>query len=90
MNSMISLFAIIFSLVSLIISLAAIVIVLAQKWSTHKIEWKPLELNEETASSEEVIAEKEDEDILFKALELQKKKRKQEDPLDAVAETSNF
>lgn len=94
MNSMISLFAIVFSLVSLLISLAAIIIVLAQKWSTHKIEWKPLEIHDPFKQSEEEMKSVDDEDskILEEALNLQRKGKKQKevDPLADILETNNF
>jgi hypothetical protein len=86
MSGLVNLFAISFSLLALIVALAALVIVLAMKLSTHKIEWKPLEME---PMKEEGPKEEEDDDILEKALKLQKKK-KNEDPLDAIAETSNF
>lgn len=91
---MISLFAIVFSLVSLLISLAAIIIVLAQKWSTHKIEWKPLEIHDPFKQSEEEMKSVDDEDskILEEALNLQRKGKKQKevDPLADILETNNF
>lgn len=91
---MISLFAIVFSLVSLLISLAAIIIVLAQKWSTHKIEWKPLEIHDPFKQSEEEMKSVDDEDskILEEALNLQRKgkKQKEADPLADILETNNF
>lgn len=94
MNSMISLFAIVFSLVSLLISLAAIVIVLAQKWSTHKIEWKPLQMHDPFKESEEEMKSVDDQDskILEEALNLQRKgkKQKDQDPLADILETNNF
>lgn len=94
MNSMISLFSITFSLVSLLVSIAAIVIVLAQKWSTHKIEWKPLQINDPFKESEEEMKYVDDEDskILEEALNLQRKgkKQKDQDPLADILETNNF
>lgn len=92
MNSMISMFAIMFSLVSLLVSIAAIVIVLAMKWSTHKIEWKPLQIHDPLSEPEEEISEiaENDDKLLEKALNLQKKKKKESDPLDSILETNNF
>lgn len=92
MSSMISMFAIVFSLVSLLVSIAAIVIVLAMKWSTHKIEWKPLQIHDPLSEPEEEISEIADNDdkLLEKALNLQKKKKKESDPLDSILETNNF
>jgi hypothetical protein len=94
MNSMISLFAIVFSLVSLLVSIAAIVIVLAQKWSTHRIEWKPLETFDPFKESEDEkkILDGDDEKVLSEALSLQRKgkKRQEVDPLNEILETNNF
>lgn len=94
MNSTISLFAITFSFVSLLISLAAIIIVLAQKWSSHKIEWKPLQIHDPFKESLEEMKSADDEDgkILEEALNLQRKgkKQKDQDPLADILETNNF
>jgi len=94
MTSTISLFAISFSFLSLLISLVAIIIVLAQKWSTHKIEWKPLQIHDPLEESEKEIKVSEDEDskILEEALNLQRKgkKQKDQDPLAEILETNNF
>ena len=91
---MISLFAIVFSLVSLLVSIAAIVFVLAQRFSTHKIEWKPLETFDpfQESEDEKKILEEDDEKVLEEALSLQRKgKKKQEvDPLSEILETNNF
>jgi biopolymer transport protein ExbB/TolQ len=84
----------ILSVISLVTSLAAIVLVLAQRWSTHKIEWKPLQLNDSVASSDEEFKDVDDEDgkILKEALNLQRngKKQKDQDPLAEIFETNNF
>jgi len=91
---MISMFAIAFSLVSLLVSIAAIVIVLAQKWSTHKIEWKPLETFDPFKESEEEkkILDGDDDKVLEEALALQRKGKKKQDvdPLSEILETNNF
>ena len=88
MNVALNIVTIIMSILSLCISLVAIVLVLAQKWSTHKIEWKPLSI--ETPKEEEVEAPiTSDEELLEKALFLNKKKKKEIDPL-SENETSNF
>lgn len=87
MNVAINLTAIIIATVALVISLVSIILVLAQKWSTHRIEWKPLQLEE---AKEEVFEEDSDEELLEKALELnKKKKKKEEDPLSEIS-SSNF
>jgi biopolymer transport protein ExbB/TolQ len=94
MNSLISLFAIVFSLVALLVSIAAIVIVLAQKWSTHRIEWKPLETYDpfQESEDEKKNADEDDEKVLEEALNLQRKGKKQKevDPLSEILETNNF
>lgn len=73
----------------------AVVLILAQKWSTHKIEWKPLTVADPFKESVEEIEELEDEGskILEEALKLQrggKKKKEDEDPLDSILESNNF
>jgi hypothetical protein len=94
MSSTISLFAIAFSFLSLLVSLVAIVIVLAQKWSTHKIEWKPLQIHDPLAQSDQEVKTVDDEDskILEEVLNLQRKgkKQKDQDPLADILETNNF
>jgi hypothetical protein len=68
--------------------------VLAQKWSTHKIEWKPLQFQDPLAVAEEQSKDvgNEDEKILKEALSLQRtgKKQKDQDPLAEIFETNNF
>ena len=84
----------ILSTIALVTSLVAIVLVLAQRWSTHKIEWKPLQLNDSLASADEEFKDVDDEDgkILKEALNLQRngKKQKDQDPLAEIFETNNF
>lgn len=85
--------AIIISAIALVAAIAAVILVLAQRWSTHKIEWRPL-----VTESIEIEVEKEleevDEDeaeVLKEALKLQRKsKHKAIDPLDSILETNNF
>jgi phage-related minor tail protein len=43
----------ILSVIALVTSLVAIVLVLAQRWSTHRIEWKPLQFQDPLAVAEE-------------------------------------
>jgi hypothetical protein len=81
------------SAVAFVTSIVAIVLVLAQKWSTHKIEWRPLvsEKLEDVAEKELEDAEEADSRILSNALHLQRKgKIKIVDPLDSILETNNF
>ena len=84
----------ILSTIALVTSIVAIVLVLAQRWSTHKIEWKPLQLNDSVASADEEFKDVDDEDgkILKEALNLQRngKKQKDQDPLAEIFETNNF
>lgn len=95
MATSINLLAIILSVLSLIVAIVALVIVLAMKWSTHKIEWKPLTIQDPLAPEEEFQSFTEpSEDIVEEALKLSKKgkerKKKEEDPLDTILESSNF
>lgn len=91
MSEAINLTAIILSIIALIISIISGILVLALKFSTHKIEFKPLTFSdlEEKAVEDELIQES-DEDTLDKAKELQKKARRTQDPLDDILSTSNF
>ena len=83
------------SVLALIMSLASIVLTLAQKFSTHKIEWKPIEfggLSEEDKFKEDEDFQAKDDEFLERALELSKKaqKKREQDPLDEILETNNF
>ena len=95
MSGSISLLAIILSTIALVTSLVAIVLVLAQRWSTHKIEWKPLvtsELPEAEKFKEEEIEASESE-ALSSAIEMSKKakkKREDKDPLEEILQSNNF
>lgn len=84
----------ILSTIALVTSLAAIVLVLAQRWSTHKIEWKPLKINDPLVEAEEQSQEVDEEDgkVLKEALRLQRggKKQRDQDPLAEIFETNNF
>ena len=86
----------IISILALILSLAALVLVLAQKFSTHKIEWKPIELHglseEDKFKEEEDLQLSKEDEFLANALSLSKKakKKRDEDPLDEILETNNF
>jgi hypothetical protein len=84
----------ILSTIALVVSLIAIVLVLAQRWSTHKIEWKPLQMNDPLAVADEESKDIDDEDgkILKEALNLQRngKKQRDQDPLAEIFETNNF
>ena len=84
----------IISTIAIVVSLIAIVLVLAQRWSTHKIEWKPLKVQDpfEISDKETKEAEEDDGKILEEALNLQRKGKKQrdQDPLTDILETNNF
>lgn len=90
MNSTINLLAIILSLIAFITSLVSIILVLAQRWSTHKIEWKPIEIlpEDQKFKDEEEVS---DSDLVSEALNLSRKKKKKiEDPLDEILQSTNF
>lgn len=79
------------------IASVTLIIVLAQKWSTHQIEWKPLVTSDPFLESDKEIEDLDDVDskTLEEALSLQrgakkKKKKEDEDPLDTILETNNF
>lgn len=82
------------STIAIVTSLIAIVLVLAQRWSTHKIEWKPLQVQDPFLVSDKETKEIEEDDgkILEEALNLQRKGKKQRDhdPLTDILETNNF
>lgn len=82
------------STIAIVTSLIAIVLVLAQRWSTHKIEWKPLQVQDPFLVSDKETKEIEEDDgkILEEALNLQRKGKKQrdQDPLIDILETNNF
>jgi hypothetical protein len=87
--------AIIISCLALFVGSAALIIVLAKHWSSHKIEWRPLELKAFEEGEEEEsdkLAQKDDE-LLSDALKLQKSKKKkkiEEDPLADLLQSHNF
>lgn len=75
----------------------ALILFLAQKWSTHQIEWKPLVTSDPFLEADKEIEDLDDVDskTLEEALSLQrgakkKKKKEDEDPLDTILETNNF
>lgn len=84
------------STLAFIMSLTAVVLVLAQRFSTHKIEWKPIEFNglseEEKFKEEEDVQLSKEDEFLAQALSLSKKakRKKDEDPLDEILATNNF
>jgi hypothetical protein len=82
------------SSLAFVTSVVAIVLVLAQRWSTHKIEWRPLvtETLEDEAEKELNEVEEDDAVTLKEALSLQRKNKIKTpiDPLDTILETNNF
>ena len=93
MNSMNDWFSLFFSIMAFIIANIAIILVLAQRWSTHKIEWKPLQIHDPLVESDDEAEAKDEEDskILEEALSLQRKAKKKDiDPLEDILETNNF
>jgi len=82
------------SSLAFVTSVVAIVLVLAQRWSTHKIEWRPLvtETLEDEAEKELNEVEEDDAVTLKEALSLQRKNKIKApiDPLDTILETNNF
>ena len=92
MSLAIQITSIIMSSIALVVALAALAMVIGMKLSTHRVEWKTLEFDkfeEEATKDSELDLSKEEEDFLNTAIKLQKKK-KIDDPLDVIAETSNF
>ncbi len=84
--------AICLAIISLLTSIVALGIVLGMKWSSHKIEFKPL-ITGELKEEEKFKEEEEDDKFLQHALNLsqsKKKKKQEEDPLDTLLQTSNF
>lgn len=88
MNNAILITASILSVISLVVSITAVVLVLAKHYSTHTIQWKEMEFDKFT--DEEDKEEDKFDDMLEKALSMQKKKKREQDPLEYLEETSNF
>lgn len=89
MGEAVNLLSIIISILALLVALAALALTIGMKLSTHSIEWKPLETHQPFDDEPENKDIEEDE-FLEKALNLQKKKKKLEDPMDDVFKSSNF
>jgi hypothetical protein len=94
METSIHIVSIIVSCFALILGGAALVLSLAQKFSTHTIQWKALDEGSKfdpfKETDEELLkTEKDEEEFLNKVKEL-KKKNKVEDPLAEITQTSNF
>lgn len=85
--------SLIMSAISLAVAVAALAMIIGMKLSTHKIEWRPLKIEDPLLESDkEYKEEQEDESkILEEALNLQRKKQKKpEDPMEDVFQTVNF
>lgn len=84
----------IISVIALVAAIVAVILVLAQRWSSHKIEWRPLvtETLEDKAEKELNEVEEDDAVTLKEALSLQRKNKIKApiDPLDTILETNNF
>jgi hypothetical protein len=88
-----SIVALIVSTISLMLSSIGIAISLGIKWSTHKIEWKPLEvsnLEEEFSKFKEEEEDTSAEEALRLSRQGLSKKKKDKDPLDEILESNNF
>lgn len=90
MVSALSATSILISVLALITSIVALGITLGMKWSSHKIEFKPLLTSPITEEQEETPEDQNDEEVLRNALNLQRKKKKEIDPLLDITETANF
>lgn len=84
----------IMSAISTVIAIAALAMVIGMKLSTHKIEWRPLQVDDPFKESEKELeaSDVDDSKLLEEALNLQRKgkKAKPTDPLDEILETNNF
>lgn len=77
------------SFFAVLVAIASLAMVIGMKLSTHKIEFRPL-VTGELKEEEKFPEEQDDDELLKSAINLQRKKNKQEDPLDSLLETSNF
>jgi hypothetical protein len=82
----------IISCIALLLSTLACIAFVAQRMSTHKIEWRPLvqEKIEQELEEEDINLSNDDDKILNEALYMSRKKKKEVDPLDEVLETANY
>ena len=88
MNEALGISSIFISFFALLVAIVALVLNLAMKFSTHKIEFKPLKYEE--FKEEDDTKDEDDDKLLAEALNLQRKKKRSEDPLDTILETANF
>lgn len=89
--------SVIISILALMVALASLGVSLGMKWSSHKIEFKPIEIQDPfkddnfqpfTEPTEELV----DEALKLSKQGLERKKKKQEekDPMDEILESNNF
>jgi hypothetical protein len=95
MEVAINLTAIIISSIALIVAIAALAMVIAMRISTHKIEFKPMEIKDPFAEDDFKPFTEPSEEIVEEALKLsrqglERRKKKEEDPLDSILESTNF
>ena len=92
MELAVNLTSIIISSIALLVAIASLCMTIGQKLSSHKIEWRPLQLAdiEEEVEKEKEEQELSDAELVKEALKLNRKKKKSEDPLDEILETNNF
>lgn len=77
------------SFFAVLVAIASLAMVIGMRLSTHKIEFKPL-VTHELKDEEKFKEDESDDELLKSALNLQRKKKKPEDPLDSILESSNF
>jgi hypothetical protein len=85
--------SLIMSAISLAVAVAALAMIIGMKLSTHKIEWKPLKIDDPLLESDKEYKEEQEDEakVLEDALNLQRKKQKKpEDPMEEVFQTANF
>jgi hypothetical protein len=95
MELAINLTAIIISTIALLTSIAALVMVIAMKISTHKVEFRPLEIKDPFDTEDFKSFSEPSDDLVEEALKLSKegkerKKKVDKDPLDEILESNNF
>lgn len=91
----INLTAIIISSIALLVALVALAMVIAMKISTHKVEFRPMEIHDQFKEDEFKPFTEPDADVLDEARKLseegkKKKIKKETDPLDTILESTNF
>lgn len=95
MEVAINLTAIIISAIALIVAVAALAMVIGMKLSTHRVDFKPLEIHDPFKEEDFQPFTEPTEEVVQEALKLsreglQRKKKKEEDPLDEILQSNNF